>query len=107
MQARNVDDQVFPASLEGLVEGETVCQRLTSSDGEMLFGTELLLSALEACGVDNARCGKQEPRGQPGVICRGYRASSNGEVLFGKELLLLALEACALDNATCGGDLGG
>ena len=32
-------------------------QRLIDDEGELLFGVEMLLSALEICGVDNARWG--------------------------------------------------
>lgn len=57
MQARGVDEKVWNADVYSVQEGDGMGQRLVDSEGEVLQGVEMLLSALEACGVDNARCG--------------------------------------------------
>ena len=57
VQARGVDEKVWSADVYSVQDGAGMGQRLVDSEGEVLQGVEMLLSALEACGVDNARCG--------------------------------------------------
>ena len=54
-QARGEDEKTWTAGVDFCSAGETVCQRLIDSNGDFLFSIELMLSALEICGVDNAR----------------------------------------------------
>ncbi|GAX81596.1 hypothetical protein CEUSTIGMA_g9024.t1 [Chlamydomonas eustigma] len=55
IQARGVEEKVWMASVDSLTDGVIVTRRLVNSEGEILMGVELLLSALELCGVENAR----------------------------------------------------
>lgn len=57
-----MDEKVWNADVYSVQEGDGMGQRLVDSEGEVLQGVEMLLSALEACGVDNARCGAGRAR---------------------------------------------
>ena len=55
IRARSEGEKTWSASLDDIAAGETVCQRLVDGDGDFVFSVELLLSALEMSGIDNAR----------------------------------------------------
>ena len=55
IRARSEGEKTWSASLDDIAAGETVCQRLVNGDGDFVFSVELLLSALEMSGIDNAR----------------------------------------------------